>query len=109
MEKGVQFLMKKNKITVIEGEARLEKGSAAPKVIVKGKDGKDAPYDAKHVILATGARAREIPAAGLKADGKRIWTYRDAMTPPSVAGDRCSCSAQAPSASSSRASTPRSA
>ncbi len=35
------------------------------------------------MILATGARAREIPAAGLKADGKRIWTYRDAMTPPS--------------------------
>ena len=82
MEKGVQFLMKKNKITVIEGEARLEKGSAAPKVIVKGKDGKDASYDAKHVILATGARAREIPAAGLKSDGKKIWTYRDAMTPP---------------------------
>ena len=82
MEKGVQFLMKKNKITVIEGEAKLEKGAAAPKVIVKGKDGKDASYDAKHVILATGARAREIPAAGLKSDGKRIWTYRDAMTPP---------------------------
>ena len=51
-------------------------------MIVKGKDGKDASYDAKHVILATGARAREIPAAGLKSDGKRIWTYRDAMTPP---------------------------
>src|SRR5688572_848203 len=83
MEKGVQFLMKKNKITVIEGEARLEKGGTAPKVIVKAKDGKDAIFDAKHVILATGARAREIPAAGLKADGKRIWTYRDAMTPPS--------------------------
>ena len=82
MEKGVQFLMKKNKITVIEGDARLEKGSAAPKVIVKGKDGKESSYDAKHVILATGARAREIPAAGLKSDGKKIWTYRDAMTPP---------------------------
>jgi len=82
LSNGVQFLMKKNKIEVISGEARLEKGSAAPKVIVKGKDGKDASYDAKHVILATGARAREIPAAGLKADGKRIWTYRDAMTPP---------------------------
>ncbi len=82
MEKGVQFLMKKNKVTVIEGEARLEKGGGAPKVIVK-KDGQDAAYDARHVILATGARAREIPAAGLKADGKRIWTYRDAMTPPS--------------------------
>jgi dihydrolipoamide dehydrogenase len=77
MEKGVQFLMKKNKIDVIQGEAKLEKGSAAPKVIVG-----DAKYEAKHVILATGARAREIPAAGLKADGKRIWTYRDAMAPP---------------------------
>lgn len=82
LSKGVGFLMKKHKITVIEGEARLEKGSAAPKVIVNGKDGKDAPYDAKHVVLATGARAREIPAAGLKGDGKRIWTYREAMTPP---------------------------
>ena len=83
MEKGVQFLMKKHKVDVLMGEARLEKGGAAPKVIVKDKDGKDASHDAKHVILATGARAREIPAAGLKADGKRIWTYRDAMAPPS--------------------------
>jgi dihydrolipoamide dehydrogenase len=82
LSKGVGFLMKKHKITVIEGEARLERGSAAPKVLVKGKDGNDAAYEAKHVILATGARAREIPAAGLKGDGKRIWTYRDAMTPP---------------------------
>jgi dihydrolipoamide dehydrogenase len=82
LSKGVGFLMKKHKITVIEGEARLEKGSAAPNVIVKGKDGTNAPYEAKHVILATGARAREIPAAGLKSDGKRIWTYREAMTPP---------------------------
>ncbi len=81
MERGVTMLMKKNKIDVIQGEARLEKGSAAPKVIVK-KDGKDSSYEAKHVIVATGARAREIPAAGLKADGKRIWTYRDAMAPP---------------------------
>ena len=63
LSKGVGFLMKKHKITVIEGEARLAKG-ATPKVIVK-----DASYEAKHVILATGARAREIPAAGLKGDG----------------------------------------
>jgi dihydrolipoamide dehydrogenase len=76
MERGVQFLMKKNKIDVIAGEARLKKGSAAPKVIVGDKS-----YEAKHVILATGARAREIPAAGLKA-GPRVWTYREAMTPP---------------------------
>ncbi|HCK84339.1 MAG TPA: dihydrolipoyl dehydrogenase, partial [Hyphomonadaceae bacterium] len=78
---GVAHLMKKNKIAVIEGEARLEKGGQAPTVVVS-KDGKDTSYEAKHVILATGARAREIPAAGLKADGKRIWTYREAMTPP---------------------------
>jgi len=82
MENGVKFLMKKHKVTVVEGEARLEKGAKAPKVIVKGKDGKDASYEGKHIILATGARAREIPDAGLKGDGKRIWTYRDAMTPP---------------------------
>lgn len=82
MEKGVQFLMKKHKVDVLMGEARLEKGAAAPKVIIKGQDGNDASHEAKHVILATGARAREIPAAGFKADGKRIWTYRDAMTPP---------------------------
>ncbi|MBS0384855.1 MAG: dihydrolipoyl dehydrogenase, partial [Proteobacteria bacterium] len=82
LSKGVGFLMKKHKISVVEGEARLEKGAEAPKVVVKSKDGADAPYDAKHVILATGARAREIPAAGLKSNGKRIWTYREAMTPP---------------------------
>ena len=82
LSKGVAFLMKKHKISVIEGEARLEKGAATPNVVVKSKDGKEAAYEAKHVILATGARAREIPSAGLKADGKRIWTYREAMTPP---------------------------
>ncbi len=79
---GVAFLMKKNKIQVIAGAARLEKGGAAPKCVVKDKDGKEATYDAKHVILATGARARTIPAAGLAPDGKRIWSYREAMTPP---------------------------
>jgi dihydrolipoamide dehydrogenase len=78
---GVKFLMKKNKIDVIEGAARLEKSTPAPKVIVKGKDGKDTTVQAKHVILATGARARDLPQAGLIADGKVIWTYREAMTP----------------------------
>lgn len=82
LSSGVAFLMKKNKIQVIAGAARLEKGAGAPKVIVKDKDGKDAAYEAKNVILATGARARTIPAAGLAPDGKRIWTYREAMTPP---------------------------
>ncbi|KCZ51972.1 dihydrolipoamide dehydrogenase [Hyphomonas beringensis] len=78
---GVKFLMKKNKIDVIEGTARLEKGTPAPKVIVKGKDDKETSYQSKHVMLATGARARDIPQAGLVADKKLIWTYREAMTP----------------------------
>ncbi|WP_420432488.1 dihydrolipoyl dehydrogenase [Hyphobacterium sp.] len=78
---GVGMLMKKNKITVIEGTARLEKGGAAPKVVVTGKDKKDTAYTAKHVILATGARARTIPQAGLEPDGKQVWTYREAMVP----------------------------
>tara|TARA_R110002072_G_scaffold200366_2_gene358117 strand:- start:67 stop:1479 length:1413 start_codon:yes stop_codon:yes gene_type:complete len=78
---GIGGLMKKNKITVLEGEARLEKGTDAPKVIVKGKDGKESGYAAKHVILATGARARTVPQAGLEPDGKLIWTYREALVP----------------------------
>ena len=81
---GVKHLMKKNKITVIEGDARLEKGTDAPKVIVKGKDGKESSYQAKHVLLATGARARAIPQARLEPDGKLIWTYREAMVPDAL-------------------------
>jgi dihydrolipoamide dehydrogenase len=76
---GVAGLMKKHKIQVIEGEAKLEKGKDAPTVVV-GKD----RYSAKHVILATGARARTIPQAGLEPDGDRIWTYREAMVPESM-------------------------
>jgi dihydrolipoamide dehydrogenase len=72
--------MKKHKIDVIEGTARLEKGAPAPKVIVeKGKG--EGTYTAKNVMLATGARAREIPDAGLKVDGKTVWAYREAMVP----------------------------
>jgi dihydrolipoamide dehydrogenase len=81
LNQGVAFLMKKHKIEVIEGEARLEKGTPAPKVIVKLKAGGERTVQATSVILATGARAKEIPAIGLKADGDRIWTYRQAMTP----------------------------
>jgi len=73
---GVKFLMKKNKITLIDGFAKLEKGTSAPKVVVG-----DNTYTAKHVILATGARARLIPAAGLEPDGKFIWTAKEAMIP----------------------------
>lgn len=82
LSNGVGFLMKKHKIEVVAGVARLEKGAKAPKVVVTGKDGAARTLEAANVIVATGARAREIPAAGLVADGKRIWTYRHAMTPP---------------------------
>ncbi len=81
MEKGVGFLMKKNKITVIEGTARLEKGTDAPLVKVKLKAGGEDTVKARHVILATGARARTIPQAGLEPDGKFVWTAKEAMVP----------------------------
>jgi dihydrolipoamide dehydrogenase len=74
---GVAFLMKKHKITVIAGEASLKPGKPAPIVAIKSGE----EHSAKHVILATGARARTIPAAGL-TPGPRVWTYREAMTPP---------------------------
>jgi dihydrolipoamide dehydrogenase len=81
---GVAFLMKKHKVEVIEGRAKLEKGQGAPKVVVELKAGGERRLQAKHVILATGARARTIPAVGLEPDGERVWTYREAMTPKAV-------------------------
>jgi len=72
---GVKSLMKKNKITVIEGEGTLT-GKGGLKIV---KDGKATDVSAKNIIVATGARARDLPFA--KADGKRIWTYRHAMVP----------------------------
>lgn len=77
---GIGYLMKKNKIEVVMGTAKLEKGAGAPIVRVRTKDGEDV-IKAKHVILATGARARTIPQAGLEPDGKFIWTAKEAMTP----------------------------
>ena len=79
---GVGFLMKKHKIEVIEGTARLETGSPAPRVVVALNKGGERAVQAKSVILATGARARTIPAIGLAGDGERVWTYREAMTAP---------------------------
>ena len=76
---GVAFLMKKHKIEVVMGAARLEKGQAAPTVVVG-----DRKLTAKHVILATGARARTIPAVGLEPDSEQVWTYREALVPKSV-------------------------
>ncbi|MCA6379433.1 MAG: dihydrolipoyl dehydrogenase [Cytophagales bacterium] len=77
MSKGVQFLFKKNKIDQIEGHGKLKKGG---KVEVTDATGKKTDYDAKHIILATGARSRELPA--LKIDNKKIIGYRDAMVLP---------------------------
>jgi dihydrolipoamide dehydrogenase len=77
MSKGVQFLFKKNKIDQIEGHGKLKKGG---KVEVMDAAGKKTDYDAKHIILATGARSRELPA--LKIDNKKIIGYRDAMVLP---------------------------
>ena len=86
MNKGVAFLMKKNKIEVIEGTAKLEKGKDAPKVVVALKAGGSRTIEAKAVILAVGARARAIPQIGLEADGDRIWAYREAMAPKTMPG-----------------------
>ncbi len=73
---GVKHLMKKNKVTVIEGHGKL----AGKGKLQVSKDGKVvADIAAKNIILATGARARELP--GMEADGELIWTYRHAMTP----------------------------
>lgn len=77
MSKGIQFLMKKNKIDVIMGTAKIKKGG---KVEVKGADGSTKEYKAKHTILATGARSRELP--NLPQDGKKIIGYRQAMNLP---------------------------
>ena len=78
---GVGFLMKKNRIEVLAGTAKLEKGDPAPKVVVALNAGGSRTVQAKAVILAVGARAKNIPSIGLQGDGDRVWTYRDAMTP----------------------------
>lgn len=76
---GVKHLLRKNKVTVFDGHAKL---AGAGKVAVS-KDGKPvAELAAKHIILATGARARVLP--GIEPDGKLIWSYREAMTAPAL-------------------------
>ena len=78
LSQGIAHLMKKNKITVHMGEGTLK---SANTLEVKGEKGGET-LTAKHVIVATGARARDLPFA--PADGKRIWTYRHAMVPPEM-------------------------
>lgn len=99
MNAGVGFLMKKNKVDVIWGEAKLTKAStgAQPGEIVVGKTSKkpmepqaplpkntlgEGTYTARHIIVATGARPRALP--GIEPDGKLIWTYFEAMVPPEM-------------------------
>ncbi|QOL79824.1 dihydrolipoyl dehydrogenase [Pseudooceanicola spongiae] len=76
MEGGVKHLLKKNKVTVIMGVAKL---AGKGKVSVKTDKGSE-ELTAKHIVVATGARARELP--GLEADGDLVWTYRHALNPP---------------------------
>jgi dihydrolipoamide dehydrogenase len=76
---GVKHLMKKNKVSVYDGHGRL----AGPGRIAVTKDGKPvADISARHIVLATGARARVLP--GMEPDGKLIWSYREAMTPAAL-------------------------
>ncbi|MCB9957287.1 MAG: dihydrolipoyl dehydrogenase [Rhodospirillaceae bacterium] len=71
---GVKHLLKKNKVTVVDGHGKLD---GAGKVVVD-----TTTYTAKHVIIATGARARVLP--GLEPDGKQVWTYKEAMVPEAM-------------------------
>jgi dihydrolipoamide dehydrogenase len=77
MSRGVQYLMKKNKIDVVMGVGKLK---AKGQVEVTGADGKTQVVEGRHVIVATGARSRELP--NLKQDGKKVIGYREAMTLP---------------------------
>lgn len=77
MSKGVQFLFKKNKIEQLTGHGKVKKGG---KVEVTDAAGKKTDYEAKHIILATGGRSRELPS--MKIDGKKIIGYREAMILP---------------------------
>ncbi|RED53265.1 dihydrolipoyl dehydrogenase [Aestuariispira insulae] len=80
LNKGVGGLLKKNKVTIFDGWGKLAGGTGGARKVTVEKDGKVSDtLTAKHVILATGARARELP--GLEADGKLVWTYKDALVP----------------------------
>jgi dihydrolipoamide dehydrogenase len=80
LNSGVGHLLKKNKVTAVMGEATLP---ARGKVSVRTDKGTE-ELEARHIVLATGARARELP--GLEADGDRVWTYRHALVPPRMPG-----------------------
>ncbi len=78
LSSGVAHLLRKNKVTVFDGSGRL----AGKQTLAVEKDGKPvATLKAPHIVLATGARARQLP--GVESDGKLIWAYKDAMVPAS--------------------------
>lgn len=79
MSKGIEFLMKKNKIEVLKGTGKVKPGK---KVDVTAEDGKTTEYTANNIIIATGARSRVLP--NLPQDGKKIIGYREAMTLPEM-------------------------
>ena len=79
MSGGIAFLMKKNKIDVIMGAAKVQKGK---KVSVTDKDGKNTEYSGEHIIIATGARSRELP--NLPQDGVKVIGYRQALALPEL-------------------------
>lgn len=79
LSNGVKGLMKKNKVTVFDGTARL---AGAGKIAVAMNDKSNVTLSYKNVILATGARARQLP--GLESDGKLVWSYREAMVPEAM-------------------------
>lgn len=76
LSRGVQHLLKKNKVTVFDGHGRL---AGKGKLAVALAKGGEATLEAPHIVLATGARARQLP--GLEADGELVWTYKEAMVP----------------------------
>ncbi|HEX9790617.1 MAG TPA: dihydrolipoyl dehydrogenase [Kiloniellales bacterium] len=80
---GVKHLLKKNKVTVFDGHGRLDGKAGTARKVAVSKDGKGvADLTAKYVILATGARARQLP--GLESDGKLVWSYKEAMVPEAL-------------------------
>ncbi|MEO1081721.1 MAG: dihydrolipoyl dehydrogenase [Pseudomonadota bacterium] len=79
LSSGIEFLMKKNKVTVIDARARI---IAKERLALAHQDGSATEISAKHIILATGARPRPVP--GVQPDGEHIWTYFEAMTPAAL-------------------------
>src|SRR3954465_9661880 len=79
LSNGVAHLLRKNKVTVFDGEARL---AGKEKLAISKNGGAVADLAAPHIVLATGARARSLP--GLEPDGRLVWTYREAMVPEAI-------------------------